>query len=257
MTLRTVVADDEPIGRARLLRLLEDDPRLEVAAACADGVEAVAAIREHRPDLVFLDIQMPRLNGFEVVTALAEDARPPAVVFVTAHHEYAVKAFQVEAIDYLLKPVDPDRLDAAIERALRRESDIPQNPEARILSLLQELALRNPGRLRDRVVIRTPERTVFLRSDTIDWVEAAGKFVQLHVGKTVHSVRQSMAELEHQLDPTRFLRISRFTIVNLDRVQEIQPWFQGDYVLILADGTRLTSTRGYREVMRRLIGKSA
>jgi two-component system LytT family response regulator len=127
----------------------------------------------------------------------------------------------------------------------------------RILALLEELNTRDRGRGRDRLVVRTPERAFFLRADTIDWIEAAGKFVHLHVARSVHALRESMAELEQQLDPTRFVRISRSVIVNLDRIQEIQPWFQGDYVLILTDGTRLTSTRGYRDTMRKLLGRSA
>lgn len=257
MTVRVVVADDEPIGRQRLIRLLQAEPETDVVAACADGEEAVEAIREHVPDVVLLDIQMPQLDGFEVVAALGE-ANQPAVIFVTAHDQYALRAFDVHAFDYLLKPVDPDRLRLAIDRAI---SSPPQTPQVsttrRILTLLEELNARERGRGRDRLVVRTPERAFFLRADTIDWIEAAGKFVHLHVGRAIHALRESMAELEQELDPVRFVRISRSVIVNLDRIQEIQPWFQGDYVLILTDGTRLTSTRGYRDNMRKLLGRSA
>lgn len=257
MTLRVVVADDEPIGRQRLVRLLQAEPDTEVVAACADGAEAVEAIREHAPDLVLLDIQMPHLDGFEVVAALG-DAQQPAVIFVTAHDQYAVRAFEVHAFDYLLKPVDHDRLREAIGWAVATAARIPAgSTTGRILALLEELRDRDGGRGRDRLVVRTPERAIFLRTETIDWIEAAGKFVHLHVGRAVHALRESMAELEQELDSARFLRISRSAIVNLDRVQEVQPWFQGDYVLILTDGTRLTSTRGYRENMRRLLGRSA
>jgi two-component system LytT family response regulator len=257
MTLRVVVADDEPIGRQRLVRLLQAEPDTEVVAACADGAEAVEAIREHAPDLVLLDIQMPHLDGFEVVAALG-DAQQPAVIFVTAHDQYAVRAFEVHAFDYLLKPVDHDRLREAIGWAVATAARIPAgSTTGRILALLEELRDRDRGRGRDRLVVRTPERAIFLRTETIDWIEAAGKFVHLHVGRAVHALRESMAELEQELDSARFLRISRSAIVNLDRIQEVQPWFQGDYVLILTDGTRLTSTRGYRENMRRLLGRSA
>jgi two-component system, LytTR family, response regulator len=275
MTLRVVVADDEPMGRQRLVRLLQAEPDTDVVAACADGEEAVAAIREHAPDVVLLDIQMPHLDGFEVVAALGE-AHQPAVIFVTAHDHYAVRAFEVHAFDYLLKPVDQDRLQDAIRRAVtppgRPPQSLPRTPSLdgsgqamkrggtttrRILTLLEELNARERHRGRDRLVVRTPERAFFLRSDTIDWIEAAGKFVHLHVGRSVHALRQSMAELEQELDPARFLRISRSVIINIDRIQEVQPWFQGDYVLILTDGTRLTSTRGYRDNMRRLLGRSA
>jgi two-component system LytT family response regulator len=257
MTVRVVVADDEPIGRQRLLRLLLAEPDIDVVAACADGEEAVEAIREHVPDVVLLDIQMPQLDGFEVVAAMGE-AQHPAVIFVTAHDQYALRAFDVHAFDYLLKPVDADRLRQAMSRAVAAPPRPPQGRMTRrILALLEELNTRDRGRGRDRLVVRTPERAFFLRADTIDWIEAAGKFVHLHVARSVHALRESMAELEQQLDPTRFVRISRSVIVNLDRIQEIQPWFQGDYVLILTDGTRLTSTRGYRDTMRKLLGRSA
>jgi two-component system, LytTR family, response regulator len=257
MTLRVLVADDEPIGRQRLVRLLQAEPDTEVVAACADGEEAVEAIREHAPELVLLDIQMPGLDGFEVVAALGQ-AHQPAVIFVTAHDQYAVRAFEIHAFDYLLKPVDQDRLREAMGWAL---STIRRGPQAsstrRVLALLEELNARDRARGRERLVVRTPERAIFLRTEIIDWIEAAGKFVHLHVGRTIHALRESMAELEQELDDGRFLRISRSVIVNLDRIQEVQPWFQGDYVLILTDGTRLTSTRGYRENMRRLLGRSA
>jgi len=257
MTLRVVIADDEPIGRQRLVRLLQAEPDTEVVAACADGEEAVEAIREHAPDLVLLDIQMPRLDGFEVVAALGE-AEQPAIIFVTAHDQYAVRAFEVHAFDYLLKPVDQDRLRQAIGWALSSGGQSVQgNTTGRVLALLEQLNTRERSRGRDRLVVRTPERAIFLRTETIDWIEAAGKFVHLHVGRTIHALRESMAELEQELDSARFLRISRSAIVYLDRIQEVQPWFQGDYVLILTDGTRLTSTRGYRENMRRLLGRSA
>jgi two-component system, LytTR family, response regulator len=257
MTLRAVVADDEPLGRQRLVRLLQAEPETDVVAACADGGAAVEAIREHTPDIVLLDIQMPRLDGFEVVAALG-DAHQPAVIFVTAHDQYAVRAFEVHAYDYLLKPVDQERLRDAISRAMSSRGRPQQgNTTRRILSLLEELNARERPRGRDRLVVRTPERAFFLRSETIDWIEAAGKFVHLHVGRSVHALRESMAELEQELDPARFLRISRSVIVNVDRIQEIQPWFQGDYVLILTDGARLTSTRGYRDNMRKLLGRSA
>jgi len=255
MTLRVVVADEEPLERQRLVRLLQQTQMAEVVAACGDGEAAVEAVRRHSPDMVILEVRLPRLDGFEVVAALGQIERPPAVIFVTAHDEYAVRAFEVHALDYLLKPVDPERLS----RALRRVTPLglPRMSGGHVVALLEELTARARARGQERLVIRTPERAFFLRTDSIDWVEAAGKFVRIHAARATHAVRQSMAELEQQLDPTRFVRISRSVIVNLDRIQEIQPWFQGDYVLILTDGTRLTSTRGYRESMRRLLGKTA
>lgn len=254
--LRVLIADDEPMGRQRLSRMLQEESEVEVVAACSGGLEALEAIRELGPDLAFLDIQMPGLNGFGVVDAL-EGERVPAFVFVTAHDHYAVRAFEVHALDYLLKPLDQGRLHAALDRA--RES-LPVSPPGdsakRMLALLEELNLRQRGELGlERLVVRTPERTFFLRTEAIDWIEAAGKHVHLHVGKSTHLLRGGISALEQQLDPARFVRISRSAIVNIDRIQEIQPWFQGDHLVILQDRTRLTSTRGYREGLQRLLGR--
>ena len=255
--LKVVVADDEPMGRQRLTRMLQDEPEVEVVACCSSGQEALEAIRRHEPDLAFLDIQMPGLDGFGVVRALEEGDRLPAVVFVTAHDHYAVRAFDAQALDYLLKPFDQARLQTAIERARSRLGAGPATDSTqRMLALLQELTQRQRGELGlERLVVRTQERSFFLRTESIDWVEAAGKYVHLHVGKATHLLRGSMANLELQLDSARFVRISRSAIVNIDRIQEIQPWFQGDHVVILTDRTRLTSTRGYRENLQRLLGK--
>ena len=254
--LRVLVADDEPMGRQRLTRMLQDEPEVEVVASCGSGEEALEAIREHGPDLAFLDIQMPGLDGFGVVRSLDGD-RLPAFVFVTAHDHYAVRAFEVHALDYLLKPFDQGRLQTALDRArTRMGAGQAGDSTQRMLALLQELNQRQRGELGlERLVVRTPERAFFLRTDAIDWIEAAGKYVHLHVGKATHLLRGSMASLEQQLDPARFVRISRSAIINIDRVQEIQPWFQGDHVVILQDRTRLTSTRGYRESLQRLLGK--
>jgi two-component system LytT family response regulator len=255
VTIRAVVADDEPMGCQRLVRLLQAEADVEVVAACESGDEVLAAIRSNAPDVAFLDIQMPGLDGFAVVEALQDDD-VPAIVFVTAHDQYAVRAFEVHAFDYLLKPVDDERLRRALGRLRERERSAGPagDPSERMLALLERLHARERGL--ERLVVRTQERAFFLKTETIDWIEAAGKQVQLHVGKTIHSIRASMANLEQELDPARFVRISRSAIVNIDRIQEIQPWFQGDHVVILQDRTRLTSTRGYRENLQRLLGKA-
>lgn len=254
MTIRAVVADDEPMGRQRLVRLLQAEGDVEVLAACESGEQALEAIRSTAPDVAFLDIQMPGLDGFEVVEAL-DGENVPAIVFVTAHDQYAVRAFEVHAFDYLLKPVDDERLRTALGRVRERERSAAPSGDTseRMLALLERLHARERGL--ERLVVRTQERAFFLKTETIDWIEAAGKQVQLHVGKTTHSLRASMANLEQELDPARFVRISRSAIVNIDRIQEIQPWFQGDHVVILHDRTRLTSTRGYRDNLQRLLGK--
>ena len=254
--LRVLVADDEPMGRQRLTRMLQGEPEVEVVASCASGAEALEAIREHEPDLAFLDIQMPGLDGFGIVRALESD-RAPAVVFVTAHDHYAVRAFDVHALDYLLKPFDQERLQTALDRARTRlATGQPADSTQRMLALLPEQNQRQLGELGlERLVVRSQERSFLLRTDAIDWIEAAGKYVHLHVGKATHLLRGSMAGLEQQLDSARFVRISRSAIINIDRIQEVQPWFQGDHVVILQDRTRLTSTRGYRENLQRLLGR--
>lgn len=252
-SMRALIVDDEPLSRDLLRSLLEDEPAVTVVGEAGSGREAVEIARRTLPDLLFLDVQMPELDGFEVVHALDGEVSP-AVIFVTAYDQYAVRAFEVHAFDYLLKPFDRERLRTAVERAhTRLTSGGTGGINQRLLALLEQLAAR--GRSLDRIVIRTPERAYFLRAETVDWIEAAGKFVHLHAGKTIHALRESMQALEQQLDPQRFMRIGRSAIVNVDRIQEIQPWFQGDYVIILLDGTRLTSTRGYRENLQRLLGK--
>jgi two-component system, LytTR family, response regulator len=252
VTLRAIVADDEPMGRQRLVRLLQAEAEVEVLAACETGEQALEAIRSHVPDVAFLDIQMPGLDGFGVVEALEGEEVLPAIVFVTAHDHYAVRAFEVHAFDYLLKPVDEERLRTALARVRERPAAADDTGQ-RVLALLERMHARERGL--ERLVVRTQERAFFLKTETIDWIEAAGKYVHLHVGKTTHPIRGSMAGLEQELDPARFVRISRSAIVNIDRIQEIQPWFQGDHVVILQDRTRLTSTRGYRENLQRLLGR--
>jgi two-component system LytT family response regulator len=252
--MRAMIVDDEPISRGVLRNLLEEEPSVEIVGEAGTGRDAIDIVRRAAPDLLFLDVEMPELGGFEVVRELKGE-RPPAVVFVNECDRYAVRAFEVHAFDYLVKPFDRERLRTLLGRAQSRLGSEEHEAGSRILSILRRLEMRHPPAR--RLVVRTPERAIFLRTETIDWIEAAGKFVHLHVGRTVHALRESMAELEQELDPARFLRISRSAIVNLDRIQEVQPWFQGDYVLILTDGTRLTSTRGYRENMRRLLGRSA
>jgi two-component system, LytTR family, response regulator len=250
--MRTMIVDDEPASRGVLRNLLQNEPSVEIVGEADTGRDAIDLVRRATPDLLFIDVDMPEIDGFEVVQELRAE-RPPAVVFVNECGRYAIRAFEAHAFDYLVKPFDQDRIRGVLCRARSRlEYREDGGADPQILALLRQLAGRNRP---NRLVVRTPERAIFLRTETIDWIEAAGKFVHLHVGRTVHALRESMAELEQELDPARFLRISRSVIVNLDRIQEVQPWFQGDYVLILTDNTRLTSTRGYRENLHRLLGK--
>lgn len=253
MTVRIIVVDDEPLARRRLTRLLEREPGAELIAACGTGHEAVEAVERHAPDLLFLDVQMPGLDGFGVLEALGPST-PPVVIFVTAFDTYAVQAFEASAIDYLLKPFDADRLHRAFERAeLRlRQKDTGGAP-ARLLHLLEELNRRRTTA--ERLAIRADGRLYFVRVPDIDWIETAGNYVRLHTGKTSHLLRETLASLESRLDAGRFLRIHRTTIANVERVKELQPWFSGEYVAILQDGTRLKVSRGYRDRVARWLGE--
>ena len=253
MTLRVVVADDQALGRDRLVRLLGKEGDVEGVAACADGETVLEAIREHAPDAAFLDVQMPGLDGLGVMDALR--GQPiPAFVLVTAHQDYAVKAFDLDAVDYLLKPFSPARLRTALVRVRERRSARSGTGLEELLSLVRNLG-RRPERPADRIAVRADDRTFFLKTESIDWVEAAGKYLHVHVGTVTHTIRGTMAGLERSLEPADFVRISRSAIVNINRIQEIQPWFQGAHVVILRDRTQLTSTRRYRRHLRRLLGK--
>ncbi len=248
MSLRVLVVDDEPLARERLRTLLEAERDVDVVAECADGVEAVAAFREARPDVVFLDVQMPGMDGFDVLEALGPDELP-AVVFVTAHDRYALKAFDVHAVDYLLKPFDRERFASALERARLdlRAADAGR----RVLALVADL--RRERRPRQRIVVKAAGRVFFLQPSEIDWMEAAGNYVRLHAGKNVHMVRDTMKGLEDRLDPDTFVRIHRSRIVNLDRVREIQPWFHGEYVIVLTTGEQLTTSRRHSVRLQELL----
>jgi two-component system LytT family response regulator len=244
LKIRTVIADDEPLARERLRALLDAEPDIEVARECRDGNEAVAAIRAESPDLVFLDVQMPELDGFGVIETVGVE-NMPAIVFVTAYDEYALQAFEVNAVDYLLKPFDRERFQKALARARAHVGRQADDINRRLLALIQ--GLKVPQGYLERLVIRSSGRIFFLKAEEIDWIEAAGNYVRLHTGKESHLLRETMNSLEQKLDPARFLRIHRSTIVRIDRIAELQPLFHGDYVVVLQGGTRLTLSRGYRE----------
>jgi len=216
---KVVVVDDEPLAREGLRALLAGDREVEVVAECADGQAAIEAIRRLKPDIVFLDVQMPDLDGFDVLRALAGEPLP-AVVFVTAYDKYALRAFDVHAVDYLLKPFHDERFAEALAIAkARRGEDMTE----RIARLLDE---RKPKVM--RVLVKTGGRVLFIRADEIDWIEAADYYVKLHVAGKVHMLRESMAALEARLDPELFFRVHRSAIVNLERVRELQPFSQGE-----------------------------
>jgi two-component system LytT family response regulator len=241
--IRTLVVDDEPIARARMVSLLREENDIELVGECASGLQAKSAIEATTPDLLFLDIQMPEMNGLDLARAL-QSAGTPAVVFVTAYDDYAVRAFEVHALDYLLKPFSAERFRSALGHARdyvakRRANGVPA---------------REAGR-RNRLMIKSSGRIHFLRMADIDWCEAAGNYVRVHVGSQCYLVRDTMSHLESELDPLQFIRIHRSTIVNVDRVQEMQSSFNGEYVVLLRGGTRLTLSRGYRDAIHARLGK--
>ncbi|MBL8123691.1 MAG: response regulator transcription factor [Blastocatellia bacterium] len=240
-----MIIDDEPLARERVKRFLRDEDEIEIIGECSNGVDAVGAIKEKKPDLVFLDIQMPEKNGFEVIRSLSGKYLP-TVVFVTAYDQYALQAFDVHALDYLLKPFTRERLHRAVMRA-REQIDGKRfgRIDERLTSLIADL--KTEKKYLERLVVKTTGRVFFLKSDEIDWIEAAGNYVKLHVGRETHMIRETMNGIETKLDPDRFLRIHRSTVVHIDRIKELHPMFSGDYAVILRDGTELALSRNYRE----------
>jgi two-component system LytT family response regulator len=214
-------------------------------------------LARERPDILFLDVQMPELDGFEVVRTVVDEPQQsrPLIIFTSAFDEYALRAFEVHAFDYLLKPFDRRRFRESLQRAKNELTrDRPESQDDRLVALFEHFA--NPRRIPDRVAVRNNGRVVFVKVDDIDWIEASDNYVCLHCGRETHVLRETMSQLESHLDPTRFLRVHRSAIVNLDRIKELQPWFRGDYRVILRDGTELTLTRSHREKLesRLLLG---
>jgi two-component system LytT family response regulator len=250
--IRTVVVDDEPIARARLLALLGTEADVEVVGESSGGRAAVELIDRTTPDLVFLDVQMPELDGFEMARALKTST--PAVVFVTAYEEYALRAFEIHALDYLLKPFSAERFRAALSHARAQLSERHETSLGRhVLSLLPGAA---PRPARDRLVVKAAGRIHFVRTTDIDWCEASGNYVRLHAGAETHLVRETMSRLEAGLDPARFARIHRCTIVNVDRILELRHTPGGEYAVVLADGTELPLSRGYRETLQSRVART-
>lgn len=243
--MRVVIVDDEPLARDKLKVFLQRHAELELIGEASDGVEAVAVINRLKPDLVLLDIQMPELDGLEVVSALEQEPLPQ-IVFITAYDQYAVKAFDLGAVDYLLKPVAPDRFDLAISRALERQREArPDELTERLSRALEAMAPSRP-RL-ERFLVKERDRSRFVQLGEIDWIESAGNYLKLHTRNESHLVRATMTEVEARLDPLAFARIHRTTIVNLARVKYLEPWSHGDQRVVLENGERLTLSRRYRD----------
>jgi two-component system LytT family response regulator len=248
MTIRAIIVDDEEPARELLRAFLRSWPEVEIVGEAGDGDAAVDLIRRAQPDLVFLDVQMPSMNGFDVVAAL-DARRLPLIVFVTAYDQYALRAFEVSACDYLLKPFDADRLGATMRRVIARREGFGYEFQA----LLAHLRATKP----EQIIVKSDGRHVFLDLDEIEWIEAVGKDLRLHLSGRVLVVREPMNSIERRLDPSRFLRVHRSAIVNRARIREMQPWFKGDYVLILRSGARVVSGRTYRNAVSALLSHSA
>lgn len=249
--IRVLIVDDESIARQGLRLLLKLESDIEVIGECANGLEAVTAIQELSPDLVFLDVQMPELDGFGVVEAVGLN-RLPMIIFITAYDKYALRAFEISAVDYLLKPFDRERFQNTLWRA-RKQLHL-QNAGAldhRIESLIENLG--GAKKYLQRIVVKSGGRIFFLNVEEIDWIEASGNYVSLNVKGKTHLVRETMNGMESKLDPKKFLRIRQSVIVNLDKVSELQPLFKGEYIVLMQDGTKLTSSRGYHKRITQLL----
>jgi two-component system LytT family response regulator len=250
MKIRAIIVDDEPLAREGVRIVLAQEADVEIVAECADGTQAVKAIEELKPNLVFLDVQMPHLNGFDVLEAL-DPQDIPAVIFTTAHDEHAIGAFEVNAVDYLLKPFKPERLRKALQRAREDlNKTAAHGGETQLARLLA--GLRNGGASGPRILIKSPERIVFLRPDEIDHIESAGNYLILHAGKERHIARETMTAMEARLASAGFMRISRSIIINLSRIRELTPIGAGEYCVILKNGGRFDMTCSLTELQERL-----
>lgn len=249
MTLRAVVVDDEAVARRRIRRLLEREADVTILAECANGAEALDTLRQESPELVFLDVQMPEMDGFDVIARVSRD-RLPCVIFVTAYDRYAMQAFDVHAIDYLLKPFSAARFQLAMARA--RERIRFRQADDGLLDLIA--TVRGRSQYLSRISVRTGGRILLVDVRTVDWIEAADNYVRLHCGNREHVVRETLASLERQLDPDCFIRIHRSVVVRIDRIREFHPATHGDLDVVLRDGTQLTMSRTWRARARHLLG---
>jgi two-component system LytT family response regulator len=246
--IRVLIVDDEPIARKGIRRLLGEAPDMEIVGECGDGAEAVSAIRRRSPDLVFLDVQMPELDGFGVLEKVGVE-QAPEIIFVTAYDEYTLRAFDVHALDYLLKPVNPERFHKSLNRTRALlQSKSSESLNGGLLSLLENY--RREERRAARFAVKTPQGALLVDVDDVDWIEAAGNYVRLRVGAQAHLLSETISGMEKRLDPRKFLRIHRSRIVNVGRIKLLRLLFHGEYEIVLKDGTHLTSGRNYRDQIR-------
>ena len=253
MSLRALIADDEALARKFVRRMLKDHHDVEIVGECTNGKETVTMIRKHQPDVVFLDVQMPEMDGFAVLESIGID-RLPEIIFTTAYEQYAIRAFELHALDYLLKPFDQARFEDAIKHAKERfRSGRPSDGPLQIRTLLE--SIKNKPQYLDRLVIKAGGRITFLSTNEINWIEADDKYVHLHTSKASPMVRQTLSAMEVQLDPSKFRRVHRSAIVNVERIKELQLLFNGEHSILLEDGTKLTLSRNYKDKLFDLLGK--
>lgn len=249
----TLIVDDEPLARSRIRQLLAEDEDIAIIGECSDGDQAVIALLQHKPDLLFLDVQMPERDGFSVISAVGA-GNMPEVIFVTAFDEYALRAFDVCALDYLLKPFSEARFKQALWRAKERLQSVSSTEaDRRLVKLLD--ALKSPQEYLKRVTANSQERLSFLETDKIAWIKAEGNYVRLHAGPHSFQLRETISHLETQLDPDQFIRVNRSTIVNINYIKELHQLFHGDYKVILQDGMELTLSRRFRDRLPRIVTK--
>ena len=251
-SVRAIIVDDERLARRKIRALIKDDPDLQVVGESSNGPDALAAIRDLRPDLVFLDVQMPQMDGFRLLEDLPP-AETPLVVFVTAYDQYAVRAFEFSAVDYLLKPVDRTRFTVALRKVKDRLRTEQREAFGARLNALRSHVQTAPAFI-DRLPVKTDERVILVRIEEVDWIEAEGKYIKVHSGKSQHPVRESISTIEARLDPRKFLRIHRSFIVNIDRIVELERWFHGEYRVVLKDGTKLMLSRGFKKKLADMLG---
>ncbi len=255
MQIQTLIVDDEKLAREKIVRILKAENDIDIVGESDCGSDAVEFINSNRPDLVFLDIQIPELNGFEVLEQV-DSSKMPAVIFVTAFDEYAIRAFEVNALDYLLKPFDADRLKETLRRAREQIENVRKdNVNEQLMSLLSDLRAEKEKEYPERLVLKTSGRVYFVKTTEIDWIEAAGNYVKLHIGRQTHMLRETMNKIEQKLPPEKFLRIHRSRVINIDRIKELNPLFSGDYLVTLDDETELTLSRSYYDRLRELFKK--
>jgi two-component system, LytTR family, response regulator len=248
MKIRALIADDEPLAREWVRSAVAEDPELEVIGEAGDGFEAAESIRRLKPDLVFLDVQMPGLDGFGVIEALSPE-EIPAVVFVTAFDQYAVRAFEAQAVDYLMKPFSRERVEEAVRRVreLVKGKSLEDFRES-VAKIVEKIRRDRP--YPEWVLLKAEGKNVFVKVRDIDWIESSRNNVRIHVGPTLYLLHETTSAIASRLDPKRFLRIHRSAIVNIERIRELHPWFNGDYAVILRDGTQLTLSASYRDRLR-------